>query len=291
MNQFTIKDIENLSGIKAHTWRMWEQRYGIGMPQRKDSNHRFYDNENLKQILRISYLYHSGIKVSKIASLDPNEIRLKALEALPIENGNEYYIKELLEASLDLDEEKFEQTFQEALNRIGVEDTILKIIYPFQDKIGVLWLTDHVIPAQEHFTSNIIRRKLSVAIDNLPRIKETSKKEILLFTPEKEHHELPLQFIHYLLRKNKNKVIFFGSNVPLESIAIYGENRSFKYMLFHLVTNLTNKHAQDYVNEISTLFPKKIIYMSGVLVLQVNELPPNVHLLKSMDEIVAFATE
>src|SRR3954463_11987777 len=111
MNQFTIKDIENLSGIKAHTWRIWEQRYGIGIPQRKDSNHRFYDNENLKQILRISYLYHGGLKISRIASLNTEEIRTKALESLAAGNGYEYYIKELLEAAIDLDEERFERTF------------------------------------------------------------------------------------------------------------------------------------------------------------------------------------
>jgi DNA-binding transcriptional MerR regulator len=291
MNQFTIKDIENLSGIKAHTWRIWEQRYNIGMPQRKESNHRFYDNENLKQILRISYLYHGGLKISKIASLDNDEIRLKAMEALPVENGNEYYIKELLEAAIDLDEERFERTFQEALKRVGVENTILRIIYPFQDKIGVLWLTDHVIPAQEHFTSNIIRQKLSVAIDNLPLVKETTKKEILLFTPEKEHHELPLQLIYFLLRKNNNKVIYYGSNVSLESIEAYRRNKSFKYLLFHLVTNLTTKHAQDYVNEISNLFRDISIYMSGVSVLQVKDVPANVNLLKSMDEIVRFTEE
>jgi DNA-binding transcriptional MerR regulator len=291
MNQFTIKDIENLSGIKAHTWRIWELRYGIAVPQRKDSNHRYYDNENLKQILRISYLYHGGFKISKIASFNGDEIRVKAMEGLPLENGNEYYIKELLEASIDLDEERFEQTFQEALKRIGVEETILKVIHPFQDKIGVLWLTDHVIPAQEHFTSNIIRRKFSVAIDNLPLIQETNKKEILLFTPEREHHELPLQFIYYLLRKNKNKVTYFGSNVPLDAIDIFRQKNSFDYMHFHLVTNFTNKHAQDYVKEISKRFPEKKIVMSGMLVQQITHAPANVRLLKSMEEIILFTEE
>ncbi|MCW3080236.1 MerR family transcriptional regulator [Segetibacter sp.] len=291
MNQFTIKDIENLSGIKAHTWRIWEQRYGIAVPQRRDSNHRFYDNENLKHILRISYLYHGGLKISKIASLNRDEIRLKALEGLPRENGNEYYIKELLEASIDLDEESFERTFQEALKRLGVEETILKIIHAFQDKIGVLWLTDHVIPAQEHFTSNIIARKLFVAIDNLQLIKETTKKDILLFTPEKEHHELPLQFIYYLLKKNKNKVAYFGSNVSLDSIDTYRQTKSFKYILFHLVTNLTNKHAQDYVEEIAKRFPEKQIVMSGIQVQQIIRVPPNVQLLRSMDEIIKFTEE
>jgi DNA-binding transcriptional MerR regulator len=291
MNQFTIKDIENLSGIKAHTWRIWEQRYGISVPQRKESNHRTYDNDNLKTILRISYLYHSGLKISKIARLDNDEIRQKAMAALPGENKHEYYIKELIEASIDLEEERFERVFQEALKRLGVEETILKIIYPFQDKIGVLWLTDHVIPAQEHFTSNIIRRKLSVAIDSLPLIKETDKKEIVLFTPEREQHELPLQFIYYLLRKNRHKVIYFGSNISIRSLHVYHQNKPFKYLFFHLVTNLTNKPAQEYVKEISALFKNQQIIMSGIQALQVEDVPANVRLLRSMDEIISFTDE
>jgi methanogenic corrinoid protein MtbC1 len=242
-------------------------------------------------VLRISYLYHGGLKISKIASLGSDEIRMKALEALPLENGNEYYVKELLEASIDLDEERFEQTFQHAIQRIGIEETILKIVHPFQDKIGVLWVTDHVIPAQEHFTSNIIRRKLSVAVDNLPQVKETTKKEILLFAPENEQHELPLQFIHYLLRKNRNKVIYFGSNVSLESIKTYEQNKPFEYLYFHLVTNFTNKHAQEYVEEISMMFPNKKIIMSGILVKQLSAAPANVRLLRSMNEIFKFTQE
>lgn len=205
MNQFTIKDIENLSGIKAHTWRIWEQRYRIGIAQRKESNHRFFDNDNLKKILRISYLYHGGIKISKIVALEPEEMKEMALSKLPKENENDFYIKELIEASIDLDEERFERTFNEALEKSGIEEVILNIINPFQEKIGVLWLTDHLIPAQEHFTSNIIMQKLAASIDNLALEKNTGKKEILLFTPERERHEIPLLFVHYLLKKTKIK--------------------------------------------------------------------------------------
>jgi methanogenic corrinoid protein MtbC1 len=236
-------------------------------------------------------LYHGGLKISKIAALDEEELKRKALESVPKENGNEFFIKELLESSIDLDEGRFEQTFQQAINRFGVEDSILKIIYPFQDRIGVLWLTDHVIPAQEHFTSNIIRQKLAVAIDELPIVKETTKKEIVLFTPEREHHELPLQFVHYLLRKNENKVIYFGSNVPLESIEIYSRQKQFSIMLFHLVTNLTNKHADDYVKEVSRRFPDKKIIMSGIEVQQVIDVPSNVRLLRSLDDLINFTKE
>src|SRR4051794_37314353 len=218
MNQFTIRDIENLSGIKAHTWRIWEQRYGIGIAQRKESNHRFFDNDNLKQILRISYLYNSGIKISKIAALKPEEINELALSKLLKENENDFYIKELVESSIDLDEERFERAFAEALRNLGVEATIVDVLYPFQEKIGVLWLTDHVIPAQEHFTSNIIRQKLAKATDDLNNIKDPGKKAIVLFTPENERHEIPLQFIHYLLKKNQNKVVYFGTSVSSNSI-------------------------------------------------------------------------
>lgn len=291
MNRFTIKDIENLSGIKAHTWRMWEQRYGLGIPQRKESNQRFYDNENLKQVLRISYLYHSGMKISKIALLGTEQIRMKALDVLSLQDANEYFVKELLEASVDLDEERFDSTLQDAVKRFGIEKTMLKIIHPLQDKIGVLWLTDHVIPAQEHFTSNIISKKLSVAVDSLAIVRDAHTKTIVLFTPEHELHELPLQFIHYLLRKQGHNVIYFGRNVSLQSIKIYEESKHFDYMHFHYVTNVGNRHAQEYVNSVSLAFPGKKIIMSGMLVQQVSVVPENVRLLNSMEEIIRFVEE
>jgi DNA-binding transcriptional MerR regulator len=290
MYQFTIKDIENLSGIKAHTWRIWEQRYGIGTPQRKDSNHRYYDNENLKQILRISFLYHTGTKISKIAALSPEEIKVKAMAKMPEERTHEHFIKELLEAAIDLDEELFDQTLEKAIKQTSIEETVVDILYPFQEKIGVLWLTDHVIPAQEHFTSNIIRKKLSVAIDSLPYIKETTKKIILLFTPENEQHEIPLQFIYYRLRKNGNKVIYFGSNVKLESLKAYTANALFDYMLFHLLTHFKNT-PEEYLHELAQTFPDKKIIMSGKLVERITQVPTNVKLLKSMQEIIAFTDE
>ena len=291
MNQFTIKDIENLSGIKAHTWRIWEQRYGLGMPQRKESNHRFYDNENLKQILRISYLYHTGTKISKIASFEPDELRDRALASTSDENQHEYYLKELVEASIDLDEERFERTFVEAIERLGLENTFLKVLYKFQEKIGMLWLTDHVIPAQEHFTSNIIRQKIAVAIDSLPLPKNSLKKKVLLFTPLKEHHEIPLQFLHFNLRKNNTRVIYFGSNVSLQTLELFKGQSSFTHLLFHLVTNLTNHNPEEYLQDLSALFPDKTIVMSGALAQYVTVTPPNVILLKSFEDLMSFIEE
>lgn len=290
MNRFNIKDIENLSGIKAHTWRIWEQRYNIAIPQRKDSNHRFYDTENLKQILRISYLYHQGIKVSKIAGFSADEVTRLALEHSRGQE-NEYYIKELLEASLDFDEDRFTYNFNNALEAYGLDDTIVKVIYPYQNRIGVLWLTDHVIPAQEHFTSNLIRQKLLIAIDSLPDIAPNQSKQIALFTPEDEQHEIPLLFIHYLLKKNGNKVIYFGRNVALKTLKVYSENKALTHVMFHLVTNLTSKSADGYLHELAALFPFKNIIMSGTQAQAINHKLKNVRLLNSMDEIVLFTNQ
>lgn len=291
MNDFTIKDIENLSGIKAHTWRIWEQRYKLGIAQRKKSNHRFFDNDNLKQVLRISYLYNNGVKISKIASLDREEINAMALSKLPKENVNDFYIKELVEASIDLDEERFERTFNEVSERMGIKSAVLNVINPFQEKIGFLWLTDHLIPVQEHFTSNIIIHKLIKAINDLPKVVNVGKKEIVLFTPEHERHEVPLQFIHYLLKKNWNKIIYFGCNTSLETIKLFYHDRSFNYLWFHLITNLSGISPNDYLQKISQSFPDKQIIMSGVQVSQVTETPGNVSLLRSMKEIADFTCE
>src|SRR5919112_3696975 len=194
MNQFSIKDIENLSGIKAHTLRIWEQRYNILIPKRKDSNHRFYDDQDLKQLLKIAYLYHKGIKISKIASLKNDDLNNAAQKLFSSDTTYANYINDLIESSLDFDEERFEQSFEQALEKEGIENVMLKVIYPYLEKVGMLWLTDHVIPAQEHFTSNLINRKIIRAIDALPNIYKEGKKSVLLFAPPKEYHEIPLLF-------------------------------------------------------------------------------------------------
>ncbi len=291
MNRFTIKDIENLSAIKAHTWRIWEQRYNIAIPQRKDSNHRFYDNENLKQILRISYLYRTGLKISKIAKLNPEEMNQLALRNLCKDETNEFYIKEMIEASLDFDEERFERNFIEAVNNMGLEETIINVFYPYQERIGMLWLTDHVIPAQEHFTSNIIRQKIIAAIDRLRPVSTNENTPIALYTPEEEQHEIPLLFINYLLKKNGNKVIYFGKNISFRVLKGYSESKGFSRLHFHLVTNLTNKEPDEYVRQVSNQFADKEIIMSGSHGQYVTEVPGNVRLLRSMNEILAFTKE
>lgn len=289
MNQFTIRDIENLSGIKAHTLRIWEQRYNLMTPKRKESNHRFYDNDDLKQVLRISYLYHSGLKISKIAKLETTAIE-KMLSDFMTTKSNDYLVSQLMEASIDFDEDKFEGTLNIALKQ-GLENTVLNIVYPFLNRIGMLWVTEHLIPAQEHFSSNIICRKLIAAIDTVEQRKVETQKVIILFTPQNEHHEIGLLFLHYLLKKQGHKVLYFGDNIPVADIDLYSSQKKVTHLHFHLITNFIKVDLDEYVLDLSKRFAELQIVMSGPIVEAVKVHPENVRLLYSMDEILAYVKE
>jgi DNA-binding transcriptional MerR regulator len=291
MNRFSIKDIENLSGIKAHTLRVWEQRYNICIPKRKESNHRFYDSDDLKSILKVSYLYHRGLKISKIAKFDTQHLNSVAETHFKLDLTNEHFISRLVDASIDLDEVRFEVIFQEALLLNGLEVTISNIIYPYLERIGVLWLTDNVIPAQEHFTSNIINRKIILAIDRLPNRTNASSKTILLFAPEKEHHEIPLLFLHYLLKKNGNHVIYFGVNTKLDNIKQYTDLKPVSHLHLHLITNLTSQSAGEYIDKLTEVFPGKKIVISGPFCNEAINTYNDVRLLKSRDEVMSYVQE
>ncbi len=290
MNQFTIRDIENLSGIKAHTLRIWEQRYNFMTPKRKVSNHRFYDNDDLKHILRVSYLYHSGRKISNIALMADNEIN----EIISRENAissDEFLISQLMEASIDFDEHKFETVLNTSFSKNTVENAILNVVYPYQKKIGLLWVTEHIIPAQEHFSSNIINRKLLVEIDSLTIAPKPNGRRIILFTPLNEHHEIPILFIQYLLKKNGHTVIYFGDSIPVEDIEEYCTNKSADELHFHLITNLSGLSVNDYVTILSNKFPNKKIVISGPVAKEMTIIKQNIIPLCSMHHLLEYVNE
>lgn len=289
MNHFTIKDIENLSGIKAHTLRIWEQRYQLFIPKRKESKHRYYDNEDLKHILRISQLYHNGVKISKIAQLPASSIRSMAMEQYPGKQNADAYIHRLIEASIDFDEERFEELFEQALQQFGMEVTITDVMYAFLERIGLLWLTDHVIPAQEHFASNIIKRKIISALDALKTKPSPSSGAYVLFTPEGEQHEIPLLLNHYLMKASGKKCIYMGVDVPFDNIDIYVKVKNPQYLYFHAITHLYEQPMDDLLKELKQRFNQQAIIMSGPLTKEVTIDIPGVSILRSMPEMLAFA--
>ncbi|MEQ1676271.1 MAG: MerR family transcriptional regulator, partial [Chitinophagaceae bacterium] len=209
MNAFTIKDLENLSGIKAHTIRIWEQRYNFLKPQRTTTNIRYYTNDELKTILNIALLNKYGYKISHIDRMQPAEIKDRILSLGDAKAIQERVVNELVQEMADLDMDKFEKILNNYIAAKGIERTVLQIIFPFLEKIGILWQTGHIHPGQEHLVTNIIRQKLIAAIEaTMPPVK--LNKTGILFLPEGEHHELGLLFMYYLLKAKGASVIYLG---------------------------------------------------------------------------------
>ena len=157
MDAFTIKELENLSGIKAHTIRVWEQRYSFLKPQRTSTNIRYYTNEELKIVLNIALLNKYGYKISHINKMRPDELSEKLISLSNSQAQQERIINELLQLTIDMNIEKLEATLNQYVQAKGIDKVITQIIFPFLEKIGILWLANHVHPAQEHLVTNIVR--------------------------------------------------------------------------------------------------------------------------------------
>lgn len=289
MNKFTIKDLENLSGIKAHTIRIWEQRYSFLKPQRTATNIRYYSNIELKMLLNISLLNKYGYKISHINRMSNDELREKTLTLTSAEAQQERIVHELIQHMVDVDMDQFEKIIDQHIHARGIEKTINHIIFPYLDRIGILWLTDHINPAQEHLITNIIRQKLIVGIDST--ITHLSlKSKMLLFLPENEHHELGLLFLHYMLKSRGVKVIYLGANVPVKDLEYVVELRKPDYIYTHLTTVIKEFNFDKFINNLKMRFPQRQIIISGLMAqtFEKKSMPSNFRFLKSFAEVTEF---
>jgi MerR family transcriptional regulator, light-induced transcriptional regulator len=286
MQHFSIRDIEHLCGIKAHTLRAWEQRYRLGVTERPGGQHRVYSNEDLKEWLRISFLYHNGHKISVIAALSQAEIEAKVEQSYQSESQDEGYIHQLIEASLDLDKERFEKIINCVVLRNGIEKCILQIFYPYLHRIGLLWLTNHAIPAQEHFASHIIRKKIVVATDGLEGIPKSGPR-VLLFAPAGEYHEIPLLTANYFFKKAGIPTIYFGTNVSADCLVYYLSHHQVDYLYTHVITFLNDNSPEEYLAELKQHFKGRII-RSGPGFRNIQADPSCEIVLHSLNELVSF---
>ncbi|MEJ7740779.1 MAG: MerR family transcriptional regulator [Chitinophagaceae bacterium] len=283
MNHFSIKDIERMSGIKAHTLRIWEQRHGLRFCKRKASLHRYYDNEDLKQILRIAYLYHNGYKISRIATLSPDEVKSLAITSIG-DNSYDIFINQMIEASIDYDQPRFERVIHNALLHLGFERTVVNVFYPFMEKIGLLWITDHVIPAQEHFSSYLIQKRIIIAIDGLDIIAKDNDQIVLIFSPEGELHEIPLLVMQYILRKHGIKTVYLGCNICLKELVYYCKHKPVTHLYFHLITNFIHKEPEEYLKCLQENLGSKNIIASGPALRDV--LVTGIRIIRSLEEMM-----
>ena len=288
MNLFTIKDLENLSGIKAHTIRIWEQRYSFLKPQRTETNIRYYTNRELKTILNIALLNKYGYKISHIDRMNEQELQNKLITLSQSEAYQERIVNELIHHMIDLDIESFENVMDNYIIAKGIDKTINQVIFPFLERIGILWLTNHIHPVQEHLVTNIIRQKLMVGIEGVVTHIHT-EKIILLFLPESEHHELGLLYTYYLLKKRGARVLYLGANVPLKDLEYICQHKKPDFLYTHLTCMTGNFSFTKFIS-LKNQYVKDIpLVISGQLAqTQGKKIIPNVHFKKSIPEVLEF---
>ena len=292
MSSYSIKDLEQLSGIKAHTLRIWEQRYSLISPKRTETNIRYYNDKDLKLILNVSLLRENGYKISKIAEMEPQQMAQVVLSITEKSDSFSDQIHTLVLSMIDLDEERFEKILSTNILQHGFENTMLGIIFPFLNRIGVLWQTGSISPAHEHFISNLIRQKLIVAIDGCYVSSKEIKNKYLLFLPEGELHEISLLFCPYIIKSRKNKVVYLGQNVPLPDLASTYDTYQPDFLVGVLTCAPPQGKVQKYVDQLGESFPESKIFLSGQQVIgQDLSTPENVEFFLRLDTFLNLIEE
>lgn len=263
MGKYKISDLEKLSGIKAHTIRIWEQRYNILTPLRTETNIRYYDDFQLRKLLNVVSLINSGRKISAISKLSNDEVNDQIGEII---NTNVSGIKEvalineLISAGLAYDEASFEKSFSHAILSFGLLDAYQKVFYPMINKIGFLWITSGFSPSQEHFISNLIKQKIFAAIDSLKPPSFNSEKWVL-FLPEGEVHDMGLLIANYGLRSKGVKVVYLGANVPIDNLYEVAENIEATHYLTFIVKQNQVVEINDYLHEMKVKFNNPNVFI------------------------------
>lgn len=286
MAQYSIKDLENFTKIKAHTLRIWEQRYELLNPERTDTNIRYYSDKDLKKILNINLLYQNGFKISKIAKLSEKEIFQKATDILidsEVKGSDE--INAFIENILALDESSIQESLKRITEKIGIEGLYSEVLVPLLEKVGTLWQVDAISVSHEHFLSNILREFLITNISGIP-IGPKSKGKVVLFLPEHEKHELSLLFYYYLLKKRSYDCFYLGQSVPMKDLRSFISETKPDFIVSSLIAELTTEDFSVLMNDLIELIEPKKIYFGGYqLQKHKSNIPAGVNVVQSIDDI------
>jgi DNA-binding transcriptional MerR regulator len=287
--KYSISDLAQLSGISVHNIRIWERRYGALKPSRSVGNTRYYDDEQLKRLLCIAGLYHSGHKISQACMLNKEAMSALLQEqierTLPEEHRFEYFILQIVNHGLAYNEAKINELISTSFQMNGVPDTYKCVIYPILVRMGLMWLDESLCPSQEHFLSAIIRQKLLAAIDGLNPQKDKPKSSWLLFLPEDEDHDIGLLLASYLLRAAGQRVIYLGHKVPLFALANTADATQTQNLLFFMTRARPVADAQVYIDLLSAQFPVANILLSGnAKILGSLDYPPGVTWMQTLQD-------
>jgi len=277
MASYSIKELENLSGIKAHTIRIWEKRYGIIKPARTETNIRYYCDSDLKRLLNIAILNRHGMRISDISKLSDEKMSEKVISVSSDSSDAESNVENLIIAMVEMDEYKFDRILSRFIMHEGFEKAVIKVIFPFFEKIGLLWQTGSINPAHEHFVSNLFRQKLMVAIDNIIVPESKDNKKFILFLREGEYHELALLFYNYLIKKSGKAVYYLGNSVPFSDIKETAKMVEPDFLFTSLTSSWGQDEVTEYIKMLSQDFPFQKVFVTGLQIKENNvEVPSNV---------------
>ncbi len=287
MEQFSISQLGHFSGILPHTIRMWEQRYGALTPSRSKGNTRYYNNTQLKRLLNIVSLMDSSNKVSFLCALSDEKLSEMVLgkQRDLINSPDRLLINQMILAGMTYDENYFDKIFSQAVMRFGMENTYSRLIKPLLIKLGLLWCTNILPPAQEHFLTSMIKLKLYVAIDSLPNGAEKSDTWLLLL-PENEFHEVGLLWSYYLIRKSGNKVVYLGASTPVGSLIDALENVKPQNVLIFMVQGESTYTINGYIEHVLPRFKGKYFCIAGNGFKEIKE--KKIKFFKTEKELASF---
>lgn len=252
-NVFSIKDLENISGIKAHTIRIWEKRYNILVPMRTDTNIRLYNLENVQKLLNITLLHNHGYKISKISKFSEEKIPQIVNEIISSKSVKNHAISAFKMAMINFNQALFFTTYNNLLSEKSFREIFHEIIIPLMNEIGILWQTATITPAQEHFISYLIKQKILINTEKLQIIEPTrTDKLFVLYLPMNEIHELGLMYLNYEILSKGYKTIYLGESVPIDSLKDLKNHFDNINYLCYMTVEPNTEEINNYINQITT---------------------------------------
>jgi DNA-binding transcriptional MerR regulator len=265
MRHYTLNVLEKLTGIKIATIRVWERRYNIINPKRTDTNRRWYDDDDLRRLINISIIYHSGIKISKIAKYSESELEEKAEFLTNDSVGSDTHINSLIVAMLSFNGSAVNEILLRSIINSGFEETFSSVVFPFLKRVGILWHTGSVNIGAEHFITNIFRGRLISAIDSLPPANDPKRKRVIMYLPDNELHEMGLLFYSYLIRKMGHEVLYLGQATPFIALIEASEKWHSDIFVTGVLSNISISEPEKYLSNLSSTFRSQKILVSGFL--------------------------
>jgi DNA-binding transcriptional MerR regulator len=290
-NVFSIKDLENLSGIKAHTIRIWEKRYNVLEPMRSETNIRFYDIKSLQKLLSIVLLHNYGYKISKISSLSHEEFNKLANDIISEKSAKNHAISTFKVAMMNFDQALFFNTYNKLLSEKTFKEVFYSVFIPLMHELGFLWQTDTISPAHEHFITFLIKQKLLINTEKVQTLTPTNEDKVfVLFLPSNEVHELSIMYLNYEILLNGYQTIYLGESIPIDSLLDL--KRAFEKITFvsYFTVEPNQEILEDYIDEMHEKLIKNSdneILILGRMTTQIKDKNKykNIHVYNSIEEL------